>query len=114
LGFALGLNLSVSRIGSVINAAMIPSIYDSNGLGAALFCGFVFTIFSLLCAIGMSMLDKKADTKLAEGQLFLTTKRIFHWSDLTSFGTTFWLLTFSCVFTYMSIFTYIQNASDLI
>ena len=101
------MNLSVSRFGSVINAALIPSIYDTNGLGAALFCGFIFTIFSLLCAIGMAILDKKADQKLAEGQLSQATKRSFQWSDLTSFGTTFWLLTFSCVFTYMSIFTYI-------
>ncbi len=59
--------MSVSRFGSVINAAMIPSIYDKNGLGDALFCGFAFTIFSFLCAIGMAILDKKADKKLAEG-----------------------------------------------
>ena len=27
LAFALGLNLSVSRLGSVINAAVLPSVY---------------------------------------------------------------------------------------
>jgi MFS family permease len=28
LAFALGLNLSISRLGSVINAALVPSVYD--------------------------------------------------------------------------------------
>lgn len=58
LAFALGLNLSVARLGSVINAAIVPSIYDSNGLGMALAIGFCICILSVLCAFGMAYLDK--------------------------------------------------------
>lgn len=35
-------------------------------------------------------------------------------SDIYSFNTSFWLLTGSCVLTYMSVFPYIQNCSDLL
>ena len=33
---------------------------------------------------------------------------------LYTFSTSFWLLTFSCVITYMSVFPYLQNCSDLL
>ena len=58
LAFALGLNLSVARLGSVINAAIIPSVYDSSGLGMALAIGFFICCLSVLCALGMAYLDK--------------------------------------------------------
>ena len=61
LAFALGLNLSISRLGSVINAALVPSVYDSKGLGAALLVGFCVCIFSLSNAFGLAFLDKRAE-----------------------------------------------------
>jgi len=65
LAFALGVNMSISRLGSVANAAIVPSVYDSNGLGAALMVGFVICVFSLLNAIGLVALDKKAEKQNA-------------------------------------------------
>ena len=38
----------------------------------------------------------------------------FKFSDLYSFNIQYWLLTISCAVTYMSIFTFIQNASDML
>ena len=57
LAFAFGLNLSISRLGSVINAAVVPAVYDSNGLGAALLVGFSLACFSLALSFGMAFLD---------------------------------------------------------
>ena len=64
LAFAFGLNLSISRLGSVINAAVVPAVYDSNGLGAALLVGFLLTCFALVVAFGMAFLDQKAEDKM--------------------------------------------------
>lgn len=61
LAFALGLNLSVARLGSVINAAIVPAVYDKHGLGMALGVGCILCGFSVLCAIGIACVDKKAE-----------------------------------------------------
>jgi MFS family permease len=68
LAFALGINMSISRLGSVANAATVPSIYDSEGLGAALMLGFFICIFSLLNAVGLVYLDKKAEDANPNGE----------------------------------------------
>lgn len=53
LSMALGLNISVSRLGSVINGFVVPQIYNDkhpDNLGIALLVGFFICCFSLLCA----------------------------------------------------------------
>jgi hypothetical protein len=106
----------------VINAALVPSVYDSKGLGPALMVGFCFCLFSLACAVGLSYIDKKAENiekkkregQEAAGQAVQGEEEKFKWSDLLSFNISFWLLTGSCVLTYMSVFPYIQICSDLL
>jgi len=61
LAFALGVNMSISRLGSVLNAAIVPSIYDSRGLGAALMVGFMICVFSLFTALGLVWLDRRRE-----------------------------------------------------
>ena len=66
---ALGLNLSISRLGSVVNGIVIPTIYNdqhTNMLGFALLVGFFVCVFSLICALLLIMLDKKADIEDAK------------------------------------------------
>jgi len=63
LALAYGLNISVSRLGSVWNSNTVPEYYDNKGLGFALFFGFIICCFSLLNAFGMAALDKYAETK---------------------------------------------------
>ena len=113
LAFALGLNMSVSRLGSVANAAIVPAIYESQGLGPALAVGFMICLFSMANAIGLVYLDKKAEDRNPEGEKAqLSDEDKFKWSDIAEFGQSFWLITGSCVIAYMSIFPYIQNSSD--
>ena len=66
MAFALGLNLSIARLGSVINGIIVPQVYDQAGLGTALGVGFLICIFSLFNAFGMSILDRRADKKNKE------------------------------------------------
>ena len=63
LALAYGLNISISRLGSVWNAQTVPEYYESRGLGFALFIGFIICCFSTLNAFGMAGLDKYAETK---------------------------------------------------
>lgn len=58
LSMALGLNISVSRLGSVINGLILPQIYNKTSaasndkaLGYALLVGFLICLFSLACAL---------------------------------------------------------------
>lgn len=67
LAFAYGINLSVSRLGSVLNSSIVPSIYASKGLGPALMVGFAVCVYSLINAFGLVWLDKKAEEKDEEG-----------------------------------------------
>lgn len=55
------MNISVSRLGSVVNGWVVPPVYNSDGLGVALMVGVFITLFSLVNAIGLVILDKKAD-----------------------------------------------------
>ena len=61
LAFALGLNLSVARLGSVINAQIVPTVYNNHGLGYALSVGFMLCVFSLLNSIGIACVDKRSE-----------------------------------------------------
>jgi len=66
MAFALGLNLSIARLGSVINGIIVPQVYGSSGLGAALGVGFIICLFSLANAVGMASLDRRAENKNKE------------------------------------------------
>ena len=105
----------MSRLGSVANAALLPAVYDSHGLGAAFLCGFAVCLFSLANAFGMVFLDKKAERANPQAERAgLSSEDKFKWSDLYKFNSSYWLLTVSCVATYMSVFPFIQNASDML
>lgn len=121
LAMALGLNISVSRLGSVINGFVVPQIYNNDhrdNLGLALLVGFFICVFSLVCAILLSTLislkrilvylDKRADTIDGNGTTkVLSEEDKFKFSDIKTFNKSFWLLCFSCVVIYMAIFPYL-------
>lgn len=64
LAMALGLNITISRLGSVVNGIIVPQIYNESHkdrLGFALLVGFFVCIFSLVCAILLTLMDARAD-----------------------------------------------------
>ena len=77
--------------------------------------GFIVCIFSLANAFGLVYLDRRAEKEDPENEAAVVSEEDkFKWSDLYQFDLSFWLLTGSCALTYMSIFPYIQVASDLL
>ena len=64
LAFALGIQMTISRLGSVINADVLPQIYDDYGIGFAFFVGFLVCLFSLGNAFGLVYIDKVNERRI--------------------------------------------------
>ena len=81
----------------------------------ALGVGFLICLFSLANAAGLVWLDKKAEKSNPNAERAVVSEDDkFKWSDIWSFNISYWLLTGSCVITYMTVFPYLQIASDLL
>jgi hypothetical protein len=100
--------LSISRLGSVLNADTIPTLESDYSIGFAFLVGVFICCFSLANAFGLVCLDKYAEKLNPNAEkAAMTDEDKFKLSDLYSFNISFWLLTGSCVVTYMSVFPYI-------
>jgi MFS family permease len=106
LAFALAINLSVSRLGSVIMANTVPNLYENYGFGFACLVGLFVCIFSLLCAFILISIDGYAEKLYPQGRKGIASDEKFRLSDLYNFNASFWMLTGSCVVTYMTVFPY--------
>ena len=61
LAFAFGLNLSIARLGSVINNLVSPAIANGVGLVYALWFSAILCAVSVLCSLIISRIDKRFD-----------------------------------------------------
>lgn len=61
LAFAFGLNLSVARIGSVVNNVLSPSLTNSIGIVFSLWFGVFLCVLSTICAFLTAYFDHKLD-----------------------------------------------------
>ena len=63
MNLAVGLNLTIARIGSVITSNLNPFIYRSfnNSLAACYAVGIGFVVFSWLCSLALAVMDRKND-----------------------------------------------------
>lgn len=118
MNFALGANLALARIGSVIAGYVVPRVNDAHGLGFAFAVGFGVCIFSTLCAIGIVLMDISAEKEEKEVNngveaVGISDEDKFQWSDIMKLSVPFWMLATSCCLTYMSVFPYNQISSKL-
>ncbi|ESO96144.1 hypothetical protein LOTGIDRAFT_214694 [Lottia gigantea] len=113
LNMVFGLQLSFSRVGSTVNMNVMHPIYNLlenylkgyKCLGAALYVGAFFCIFSLICALSLAYYDKRADRILKRKALSSDEKiRI---TDVKDFGLKFWLISIICVAYYVAIFPFV-------
>lgn len=115
LNFAMGLNLSIARLGSVINGLVVPRVYTATNLGTALMVGAIVCGGSAIAAVFLVILDRKAEKMNPNGnKATLSDDEKFKCSDLLTFKLPFWLLVLSCLVTYMSVFPYVQTVSGLL
>lgn len=107
LAFALGVNITVSRLGSVINNAVEPPIADKTSLGWGFGFGFVICVFSWVCGLAMVYMEKLADKKdKSNTQLNADDLEVVRLKDMKSLGICYWIITFNCLFTYLGIFPF--------
>lgn len=66
VAFAMGINLSISRIGSVVNDNVSPAAYEAWSLAAAIWVGFFICCVSLCATITLVCIDRYARRKTKE------------------------------------------------
>ena len=114
ISFAIGLNIAIARIGSVMNSALTPVLYDLNkGYFLPLFIGLLLCVGSFLCGVVLCYIDKKGEDldKGHEGEQ--ETEKI-KLSDLKNFSLLFWSLLLTCILTYGSFYTFNANNNDIL
>jgi len=105
LAFAFGINLSVARLGSVLNGIIEPQIAGSSGTPAAIWFGLYICIFSWCCGMVLVVIDSYADKK--DGTVAkLGDDDKFKCRQICEFSLPFWLIAVSCVTVYCAIFPY--------
>nr|CAB3263790.1 major facilitator superfamily domain-containing protein 1 [Phallusia mammillata] len=112
LNLVFGLQLSMARIGSTVNMNVMGPVYSwvasfcpSNTLGVSLFLAASTCVFSLICAIVLGLLDKRAE-RLGARKAQKTDEPI-KLTAVKDFPLQLWLIFFICVGYYVAIFPFI-------
>ncbi|KAM9318967.1 lysosomal dipeptide transporter MFSD1 isoform 1-T1 [Pholidichthys leucotaenia] len=115
LNLVFGLQLSMARLGSTVNMNIMGWVYNgvadavgSHGpttLGWSLMIAGVTCVFSLICALVLAFLDKRAERILQkeEGK----TGEVIKITDVKDFPITLWLIFIICVGYYVAVFPFI-------
>jgi MFS family permease len=65
LALALGMNLSVARVGTIVNNVISAWLYESWGIQTAVWVGFLTCVVSLICSLITIAINDKYRSKLA-------------------------------------------------
>ncbi|KAJ6669405.1 hypothetical protein lerEdw1_008214 [Lerista edwardsae] len=115
LNLVFGLQLSMARIGSTVNMNImglvyfkVQNLFGSSGhttLGVTLLIAGVTCVLSLLCAMILAYLDRRAEKILykEEGK----TGEVIQITDVKDFSLSLWLMIMICVCYYVAIFPFI-------
>jgi nitrate/nitrite transporter NarK len=112
VALAMGINLTVARLGSVANDNLSPFWFRHSGLDTAVWFGFGLAIVCMVCVLGMVVLDKHATKKYGghakdENQ----EEKPFQIRDLLDFNVSFWLISISCLVVYGTVLPF-NNVSQ--
>uniref|UniRef100_A0A673BKR9 Lysosomal dipeptide transporter MFSD1 n=1 Tax=Sphaeramia orbicularis TaxID=375764 RepID=A0A673BKR9_9TELE len=115
LNLVFGLQLSMARLGSTVNMNIMGWVYGKvadlvgstghTALGAALMIASVTCLFSLLCALVLGLLDRRAEKILHKEQG--STGDVIKLTDVKDFPVSLWLIFIICVCYYVAIFPFI-------
>ncbi|KAG0426657.1 hypothetical protein HPB47_026252, partial [Ixodes persulcatus] len=125
LNTVFGLQLSISRLGSMANFMTMPVLFTSfsklysgtTGLGVTLLVGkslpslpsevtpAFWCLLSMLCAVVLAVLDRRAARILKREAA--QTGEVVRLQDVRDFPRTFWMLCFVCVSYYVTLFPFI-------
>ncbi|KAI4893440.1 hypothetical protein NFI96_011460 [Prochilodus magdalenae] len=115
LNLVFGLQLSMARVGSTVNMNVMGGVYDlmktalgQTGyftLGSALMIAASTCVLSLICALVLGYLDKRAERILNKEQG--KTGEVIQLKDVKDFPLQLWLIFIICVGYYVAIFPFI-------
>jgi MFS family permease len=118
LALALGINLSVARLGSVINNELSPAIARASSVSGALWVGVIMCILSSLAVLVVIPIDRRAERAAQSlrkgGNKNATSSSSISFSDIRHFRPAFWLLALSCVVVYGCVIPFNNVASSLL
>ncbi|RLN96444.1 hypothetical protein BBJ28_00015897 [Nothophytophthora sp. Chile5] len=112
----MGLNLSVARLGSVINNELSPRIAEAANVSTALWAGVLMCAFSGVSVLLVIAVDNRAKQQLpasarkAEDAVAQSIKL----SDVKEFRMSFWLLALSAMVIYGCVVPFNSVASSLL
>ena len=112
ISLPLGLTLTVSRLGSVLNDVLSPKIAKENDATPAYWFGLLLCVISFIASVVLCYIDYTKDTIMNENDVHLhnnskSNNRSSSSSDfistLRSFNVLFWLISFICIMLYGSV-----------
>ena len=115
LNLVFGLLLSVSRLGSTFAMVTLGPIFRSlvganfgrtTALGFCLDLGVLICVLSLLGAVVLGLLDKRAE-KIVENRI-VNQEGPIKLKDILHFPLSLWVIFFICAFYYVSVFPFIS------
>uniref|UniRef100_A0A3Q3DRX6 Lysosomal dipeptide transporter MFSD1 n=1 Tax=Hippocampus comes TaxID=109280 RepID=A0A3Q3DRX6_HIPCM len=115
LNLVFGLQLSMARLGSTVNMNIMGWVYSKvtlligapghTTLGCSFMIAAVTCIFSLICALVLAFLDKRAEKILQKEQG--KTGEVIQLTDVKDFPLPLWIIFIICVSYYVAIFPFI-------
>jgi nitrate/nitrite transporter NarK len=113
MAMAMGLNLSVARLGSVINDWLSPRFYEKGGLALALWAGTFLTVIGFCCIIAVVYLDRKSNQSHDAAPAHEDADAV-SLKDIVHFPLSYWLLTISCVVVYATVLPFNNISGDFL
>eukprot|EP00823_Brevimastigomonas_motovehiculus_P000707 TRINITY_DN108_c0_g1_i2.p1 TRINITY_DN108_c0_g1~~TRINITY_DN108_c0_g1_i2.p1 ORF type:complete len:511 (+),score=140.07 TRINITY_DN108_c0_g1_i2:24-1556(+) len=140
MAMAMGLDLSISKLGSVINDWVSPAIMKGYSLQYALWFGFIVCCLAILATVILVLLNKYAESKAKQEEELAKEKKeqadreaatksgqIYekkeeapkadenpHLRDIKYFNSRLWLICWSCVIVYATILPFNNISSDFL
>jgi MFS family permease len=114
LSMALGMNVSISRLGSVLNDILEPALYDAtDSVVLGLWVGFGLCLVSLILGILLGGIDKRRDKLMGikEKKLLPASDKV-KLSDIKSFGFSLWMICINCFVVYIDVSCFNNIASN--
>jgi len=110
LGLAYGITLTSSRLGSILNFLITPTIEATSGVPFSLWFGALLCLFSVVMACVFYMLDEQHEQTVGRPAERLTTRRL-EWRSVLRFPLAFWILSLITMTFYVCVFAFIADAS---
>ncbi|XP_015512581.1 major facilitator superfamily domain-containing protein 1 [Neodiprion lecontei] len=113
LNMVFGLQLSFARAGSTVNFLVMEPIYSwvaesysgYKCIGIVLFLASITCVGSMICAVLLAFMDKRAERLLRRGEG--VTPEVVRLTDCKDFKGVFWLVAVVCIAYYVAIYPFI-------